>query len=55
MAAQTKQQSVPLRKTKGYLLRKNIMRHWQLYFVIALPLVYLVMFKYMPLLELHLQ
>ena len=50
MAAQTKQQSVPLRKTKGYLLRKNIMRHWQLYFVIALPLVYLVMFKYMPLL-----
>ena len=50
MAAQTKQQSVPLRKTKGYLLRKNIMRHWQLYFVIALPLVYLVMFKDMPLL-----
>lgn len=50
MATQTKQQSAPLRKTKGYLLRKNIMRHWQLYFVIALPLVYLVMFKYMPLL-----
>ena len=50
MATQEKQQSVSLRKTKGYLLRKNIMRHWQLYFVIALPLVYLVMFKYMPLL-----
>ena len=50
MAIQTKQQSAPLRKTKGYLLRKNIMRHWQLYFVVALPLVYLVMFKYMPLL-----
>lgn len=50
MATQTKQQSAPLRKTKGYLLRKNIMRHWQLYFVVALPLVYLVMFKYMPLL-----
>ena len=50
MATQTKQQSAPLHKTKGYLLRKNIMRHWQLYFVVALPLVYLVMFKYMPLL-----
>lgn len=50
MAKQTNRQSTPLRKTKGYLLRKNIMRHWQLYFVIALPLVYLVMFKYMPLL-----
>lgn len=49
MATKEKQQTLPARKTKGYLLRKNIMRHWQLYFVIALPLVYLVMFKYVPL------
>lgn len=49
MATKEKQQTPPVRKTKGYLLRKNIMRHWQLYFVIALPLVYLVMFKYVPL------
>lgn len=49
MATKEKQQTLPVRKTRGYLLRKNIMRHWQLYFVIALPLVYLVMFKYVPL------
>ncbi len=49
MATKEKQQTLPARKTRGYLLRKNIMRHWQLYFVIALPLVYLVMFKYVPL------
>ena len=32
------------------MMQKNILRHWQLYLIIALPLVYLVMFKYVPLL-----
>ena len=39
----------PIKKTKGAIMWKNIRRHWQLYFVIALPLIYLVMFKYVPL------
>ena len=41
---------VPVPKTKRYMMQKNILRHWQLYLIIALPLVYLVMFKYVPLL-----
>ena len=41
---------VPVPKTKWYMMQKNILRYWQLYLIIALPLVYLVMFKYVPLL-----
>ena len=37
------------RKSKWYIMRKNILLHWQLYVIIALPLIYLVMFKYIPL------
>lgn len=36
-------------KKKGALLRKNILRHYQLYLIIALPLVYLILFQYIPL------
>ena len=27
---------------------RSIKRHWQLYLIVALPLVYLIVFKYMP-------
>ena len=50
MAVKEKQIHVPVPKTKWYMMQKNILRHWQLYLIIALPLVYLVMFKYVPLL-----
>ena len=31
-------------------MKKKIMRHWQLYFIILLPLIYLFVFRYMPML-----
>ena len=38
--------SKPVRLKKN--LSKGIKRHWQLYFVVAVPLIYLVIFKYVP-------
>lgn len=36
-------------KTKRlYQYKKDIVRHWQLYLIILLPLVHLIMFKYVP-------
>lgn len=29
-------------------LKKRILRHWQLYLIILLPVIYLIVFKYMP-------
>lgn len=31
-------------------LKKRILRHWQLYLIIALPVIYLILFRYMPIL-----
>lgn len=31
-------------------VKKKMMRHWQLYLIIALPLMYLIVFRYMPIL-----
>ena len=36
------------RQKRLKVMRKGIIKHWQLYFVIALPLVHLVMFRYVP-------
>ena len=32
---------------------RSIKRHWQLYLIVALPLVYLIVFKYMPIIGSH--
>lgn len=39
---------VLLSNIKTNQLTKKIMRHWQLYLLILLPLIYLVLFKYVP-------
>ena len=36
------------RRKELYQFRRDILRHWQLYFIILLPIVYLIMFKYVP-------
>lgn len=38
----------PRKKTHGVALYRGIMRHWQLYLLMILPLVWLVVFKYFP-------
>ena len=36
------------KKQHGKNTIRSIKRHWQLYLIVALPLVYLIVFKYMP-------
>ena len=37
----------PAAKAAGSL-KKKILRHWQLYLIILLPVIYLIVFKYKP-------
>jgi ABC-type polysaccharide transport system permease subunit len=45
-----KQKNTAVKKTKGAIMWKNVKLHWQLYVIILLPLIYLVLFQYAPLL-----
>lgn len=49
MNKRTKASVVPAANAAGSL-KKKIMRHWQLYLIILLPLIYLFVFKYKPML-----
>lgn len=42
-------QAIPVRNSRKTLL-KRILRHWQLYFIITPPVIYLIIFKYIPIL-----
>lgn len=35
-------------KTNWHRLRREILRHWQLYLLLLLPITYLIIFKYVP-------
>ncbi|MFD0711555.1 ABC transporter permease [Paenibacillus sp. GCM10027626] len=49
MSSRSEAANATIRRTQGKrMLRKKIERHWQLYFVVLLPLLYLVIFKYVP-------
>lgn len=40
--------TTPAAKAAGGSLKKRILRHWQLYLIILLPVIYLILFKYKP-------
>src|SRR4030095_10289255 len=40
--------SLPLPTARRYAPLRKMARHWQLYFVILLPIAYLIIFKYVP-------
>ncbi len=47
MAKTEKTSARPAAKAAGSL-KKRILRHWQLYLIILLPVIYLIVFKYVP-------